>query len=913
MTLQSIGGEGFLRLEPVSIRDFEFNASDFEVVVQHKCAGGCFHEVSPVSGNLDDGNGVTATFASGTSGPLFIDTPGDATTTINIAPGGSVTDTLEVAGDRDWFRIELTEGQTITITLEGSGIDPLADPYLRVRDADGNLVDFNDDSNGLNSALTFSASVAGTYYIEAGAYADAYAGEYTITVDTFEVAGDSSTTATIGKTDLVTGLIDDAGDHDWYAIELNEGDGIDIFLRAAGANPLSDPYVRVYDANGNLVAENDNDTGSLDSFLNFVASSGGTYYIDAGASDGTSTGTYELETVRTNFPVFDYDQIADQLTTGYWGSGPRAWDISDGIVTYNIDGLTAEGQYLAVQALNLWSDFTGIQFVEESNVNQAEMIFDDEQSGAYASTSRSGGTITSADINISTDWLNSYGTTLNSYSFQTYIHEIGHALGLGHAGGYNGSAGYPDDADYQNDSWATTVMSYFSQTENDYFFDQGFTYAYINSPMAGDYVAVLTLYGGASDTRTANTVYGFFNNSGRDIYDATQYPDAAYAIVDSGGIDVMNYRGFSADQVINLNEETFSSIGGEVGNVTIVRGTVIEWARGGSGIDTIYGNAADNVFWGYDGADVMFGDLGIDTAYGGLGDDVIEGGDGNDLLYGQADNDTLRGDAGDDDLRGGSNNDLIEGGEGNDVLYGNRGSDTIDGGADSDTIYGGEGIDFISGGDGDDFLYGETGRDYLYGGLGNDWLEGGSQNDDLYGEEGNDTLFGLNNDDSLVGGTGNDWLEGGDGDDQLRGGGDDDMLIGGNGNDTIWTHGGSDVVRFSEYGTIHFDNIVDFGGADAIHLDTSVFDIADGALDASVFVLGTDAQDADDRIIYDQSTGELWYDEDGSGAIQKKLIAVLDNNFGLQASDILGFGTSVPAEPIKPMLMDLASVDQMVV
>ena len=103
------------------------------------------------------------------------------------------------------------------------------------------------------------------------------------------------------------------------------------------------------------------------------------------------------------------------------------------------------------------------------------------------------------------------------------------------------------------------------------------------------------------------------------------------AIVDSGGIDVMNYRGFTVDQVINLNEETFSSIGGEVGNVTIVRGTVIEWARGGSAVDTIYGNAADNSFWGYDGADVMYGDLGIDTAYGGFGDDIIEGGDGNDL------------------------------------------------------------------------------------------------------------------------------------------------------------------------------------------------------------------------------------------------------------------------------------------
>jgi hypothetical protein len=32
--------------------------------------------------------------------------------------------------------------------------------------------------------------------------------------------------------------------------------------------------------------------------------------------------------------------------------------------------------------------------------------------------------------------------TIDSYSFQTYVHEIGHALGLGHGGPYNGSASY---------------------------------------------------------------------------------------------------------------------------------------------------------------------------------------------------------------------------------------------------------------------------------------------------------------------------------------------------------------------------------------------------------------------------------------------------------------------------------------
>ena len=141
----------------------------------------------------------------------------------------------------------------------------------------------------------------------------------------------------------------------------------------------------------------------------------------------------------------------------------------------------------------------------------------------------------------------------------------------------------------------------------------------------------------------------------------------------------------------------------------------------------------------------------------------------------------------------------------------------------------------------------------------------------------------------------------------------DDILIGGAGNDLIYGHSGADTFVFAEYGTVFFDNLVDFSGVDTIALDTSVFDIAAGALDASVFVHGSDAQDWDDRIIYDQTTGELWYDADGIGGVQKKLIAVLDNNFALQASHIEGFDPAPNAEPLKPMLEDLAMVDQVVV
>ena len=77
-------------------------------------------------------------------------------------------------------------------------------------------------------------------------------------------------------------------------------------------------------------------------------------------------------------------------------------------------------------------------------------------------------------VNVDATWLADYGTALNGYAFQTYVHEIGHALGLGHAGNYNGEANYPYDASFANDSWAVSVMSYYDQTESSYYSNLGF-------------------------------------------------------------------------------------------------------------------------------------------------------------------------------------------------------------------------------------------------------------------------------------------------------------------------------------------------------------------------------------------------------------------------------------------------------
>jgi serralysin len=84
------------------------------------------------------------------------------------------------------------------------------------------------------------------------------------------------------------------------------------------------------------------------------------------------------------------------------------------------------------------------------------------------------------------------------------------------------------------------------------------------------------------------------------------------------------------------------------------------------------------------------------------------------------------------------------------------------------------------------------------------------------------------------------------------------------------------------------DNIRDFvSGTDRIALDDAVFTAigGPGALNPNAFFAGTAAHDADDRIIYDQATGNLYYDADGNGGGAQILFATLESHPAISASD----------------------------
>ncbi len=463
---------------------------------------------------------------------------------------------------------------------------------------------------------------------------------------------------------------------------------------------------------------------------------------------------WEGSPVTYSLPVAD----GSVWSTGSYGPTSEPFNADYGV-------LSAAQRIGFTNAIGAWERLIDVDLVEVPDTavgsGQIRIAFTDaadqghDGSAAYAYTPPQpgfSGTALNGDIWID-DQYKGDDASAGTFLYETFLHELGHALGLKHP--FEGTA-LP--AEFDNTRY--TIMSYteFSDSAFRTFALQGnsllatTSFVSISTPMLLDIIAIQGIYGAANTAELGANTYTF--DESRPMM---------MTLVDNGGVDTFDLSAHARASSVNLTPGSFSSIAqwsiaSQIAfwtarfpnfspsfisgfldkadtytwtdNVALSLGTVIENVLGGAGADTITGNTASNSLSGGAGGDQIFGGTGNDTIIGGAGggsylrgdegNDTISGGEGFDDANGNMGNDTVSTGAGDDFCVGGKDNDLLFGDAGGDFVYGNLGDDTCNGGDGNDTVRGGQGTDTLSGGAGNDFVSGDRGDDTMTGGAGAD-------------------------------------------------------------------------------------------------------------------------------------------------------------------------------------------------
>ena len=424
------------------------------------------------------------------------------------------------------------------------------------------------------------------------------------------------------------------------------------------------------------------------------------------------------------------------------------------------------------------------------------------------------------------------------------------------------------------------------------------------------------------------------SNEGYDIV----YAAASYALAAGQHVELLGTIDNTATIALNLTgNELGNYVTGNAGANLIDGGGGADqlWGRGGD--DSYYVDAGDSVVeYAGDGYDIVYARssfaLGVGMAVevlatiDNLATTAIN-------LSGNALDNYLTGNAGANSLDGGGGSDTLWGREGDDSYFADMGDVVVEyAGQGNDILYAGASFALVAGlsievlatadnaataaidltgNELDNYVTGNAGANRLDGGTGADLLWG-RQGDDSYFVDGNDTVVeyaGQGNDivyarsshtlssgmsvevlgtadntaSTAIDLTGNELAN------YVTGNAGANVLNGGAGADQLYGRGGNDSFAFtSALGGGNVDLIADFvPSIDKIALEDAIFAGIGkpGSFNANAFFAGSAARDADDRIIYDRATGQLYYDADGSGAGAQILFAIVSGAPVISASD----------------------------
>jgi Ca2+-binding RTX toxin-like protein len=470
----------------------------------------------------------------------------------------------------------------------------------------------------------------------------------------------------------------------------------------------------------------------------------------------------------------EIDTCSDATLTGYDNTS-SALDLTMGTVTSLVFGVV--NGYVTVNGYPCVKD-TGVKLTPAmvkkvsitGTASQSDKVVIDTLSGAF------GATILAATGGITVDLVSGSADTLSL---------------RGSSGADKWSAGVAGSDTIFELSGDTTAdlivksadsINVSLSSGNDIFTGQGgaFTATHLvgsATTMLTPVALAMTVNGGDGDDvitggNGADTING---GNGNDTFkSAASLADGNDTFVGGAGTDKADYSARTANLTFVMDGMTTGGEGAEADTI----GADVEDFVGGTGNDTITGNALGN------------------HIQGGAGNDLISGGPaGNCATTVPIDADVLDGEAGNDTFNEGAAadcGDVLNGGAGTDRadyqarLVGASLSISLDGTAnDGDpAAVSGAGekdnvkadVEIVLGGIGNDTIIGSANNDELHGGPGNDTISGGAGNDTLSGDSGNDTLNGEAGDDTFdesgldpeygngsteAKGTGNDIMNGG--------------------------------------------------------------------------------------------------------------------------------------------------------
>ncbi|MDB5437916.1 MAG: hypothetical protein JWM33_343, partial [Caulobacteraceae bacterium] len=775
------------------------------------------------------GQGNYAVSYSDTGPPHPTDsTPDGAITSQVLAIGGSLTGTIDYGGDADWYRVQLTAGQSYLFSLQGSGASPLTDTFLQVRDGDdGHVLTFNDDADAQhNSAVRFTPTASGTYFVSAADW-DTETGTYTLSAQMVTPQDPVATIQGHGprlsyNIEVYFGLADDlglglTGGRAWTAAEI------------ASVLSAMSQYSAVANINFTRVDSADQAT------------------LIVGLADLPNDGGEVLGV--TSVTSISHAAIAFDPTASGWDTA----------------GLAPGGQGYAT-VLHEVGHALGLQHPHDVGGDSEILEGVYQPFGAYG--------VNGLDQRIYTVMSYNGGYVDPTHLFLNPTPSpdpVGPAVldiaAIQAAYGANAQQHAGSDT-YQLTSGLVQAI-----------WDTGGTDT-IAAPSGGQFTVRIDLRAATLTEQPGGGGYLSIISDGVD-------GNVRGAFTIAAGVAIENAIGGPGNDKINGNDlandlrggDGYDTIYGFDGNDLIVGGLGLDTLDGGRGDDAVWAGNLDGssdsqgssleYLYGGEGNDVLHGGKGADYLYGGPGDDIMYGGGANaanflqaDVVYedapagvtvslaittpqdtGGAGIDTLiqiqgiRGSAFADHLTGAGTNFEIRAGAGDDVISITSGSTGYIAGDDGyDTLSFdllGAGVTFLLGTTNsqalpaggsvtvvetealrgtafDDQLTGDSGANILEGGAGNDRLDGGDGADTASyasaagavtvnlglagaqntGGAGTDTLTRFENlqgsafDDHLTGNGAANRLAGGDGADTLTGGGGNDTLDGGANIDT---------------------------------------------------------------------------------------------------------------------------------